>query len=124
MKAKLDFPFICMLLSLAFQSAGAYFTKKAAITIDDVSMIAIGMNPFYLATLACLGFHALTWQVALRKYPLSLAYFITSVLPINVLLISYFVFHEEVSIGNVIGCCIIVTGLIFLTQNAKVGADA
>lgn len=123
MKIEFDFPFVCILLSLAFQSAAAVFAKQAALMIDDFSLFVVGMNPFYLAMLVCLGFHAFAWQVALRKYPLSFAYFIMSMLPISILLISHFIFHEKVSFGNIIGCLIIVTGLIFLTRNDKTETD-
>lgn len=124
MKVEFDLPFICIILSMIFQSISALFGKQAALMIADFSALNVATNSYYILSLLCLVLQALTWQVALRKYPLSFAYFITSILPINILLISHFVFHEPVSPGNIIGGCIIVTGLIFLTRNGKQKSDA
>jgi drug/metabolite transporter (DMT)-like permease len=120
MKVKLDFSFICILLSLAFQSASVLLGKHAALVIEEFSLLGVGTNLFYLLSLACLVLQALTWQVVLRKYPLAFAYFIMSLLPVVILLASYFVFNEQVSVANVVGCCIIVWGLVVLTRNDKV----
>jgi multidrug transporter EmrE-like cation transporter len=116
MKVRFDFPFLCILLSLFFQSANAAFGKQAALTVETFTLFAVLSNPFYLASLACLGFQAIVWQIALRKYPLSFAYFFMSGVFVNILLFSRFIFHEEVSLGNMVGAALIIIGLLVLTR--------
>lgn len=93
------------------------FGKQAAISIETFSVLSVLTSHFYIATLVCLALNALTWQVVLTRYPLSFAYFLMSGIFVNILLISRFIFHEQVSIGNILGATLIIAGMIVLTRD-------
>jgi len=110
-------PLLCIVLSLLLQTAAVAFCKQAALTVHTFSLWAVFTNPFYLMTMAALGLQAVTWQIALRAYTLSFAYFVKSGVFVNILLISHFVFHEKVTTGNMLGACLIVAGILVLTRD-------
>jgi drug/metabolite transporter (DMT)-like permease len=107
---------ICLFLSLVFQTASSGFGKSASLSIERFTPWNVATNPYYVLCLACLGLQAFTWQIALRKYPLSVAYLIMSLIYVNILLMSVFIFHERVTPGNFGGAGLIVAGVILLTQ--------
>lgn len=114
-----DLPFLCILLSLLFQTASLGLGKQAALTIETFSLQSVFTNPYYILSIACLGFQAVVWQVALRKYPLSFAYFFMSGIFVNIMIMSYFIFREEVSTGNLVGSALIIFGIILLTRTER-----
>ncbi|MBI2435584.1 MAG: hypothetical protein HYV26_22240 [Candidatus Hydrogenedentes bacterium] len=109
-------PAMCLVLSLLFQTASYGFGKQASLTIGAFSFWTVATNLPYLLSLLCLGLQAVAWQIALRKYPLSFAYFFMSILFINILLLGRFVFHETITRGNAAGSLLIIAGVILLTR--------
>ncbi len=124
MRIRLDFYFICIVLSLLFQTASLGFGKQAALTLEEFSALAIATNIYFLASLVCLGLQALVWPLALRRYPLSQAYFFMSAVLVNILIMSRFIFHETISTGNMAGALLIVAGIIVLTRNLETESHA
>lgn len=74
----------------------------------------------YLLCLACviavLGLYAVLWQMALKRVPLSLAYPFRSLGVVYGLAIAGIVFHEEVTVQNLLGGCIVLTGLLLMNS--------
>ena len=70
---------------------------------------------FFLCVIISLGIYAFFWQKILVLYPLNKAYLYKSSTIIIILLISHFLFHEEISINNIIGILFIIAGLFVLT---------
>ena len=116
MKAYITLPLSYLMLSVLFQTASAGFGKQAALTIQHFTILAVITNPFYLLSLMCLGLHAVTWQLALRTYPLGFAYFFMSSTFIGVLVTSALIFHEHITMTNALGTALIVIGIIVITR--------
>lgn len=100
--------FLC--LAVGVYSMSGLFTKLAA----GYAFLSV---PYFLC-LACvlvvLGLYAFLWQVALKRVPLSLAYPFRSLGVVYGLAIAGFVFHEEVTVQNLLGGCIVLVGLLLM----------
>ncbi len=116
MISRIRLPFFCIVLSLLFQTGAVGCCKQAALTVHAFSLWAVFTNPFYVMSIIFLAAQAVTWQIALRAYPLSFAYFVKSGIFVNILLLSHFVFHETVSTGNMLGAGLIIAGILVLTR--------
>jgi drug/metabolite transporter (DMT)-like permease len=108
--------FIFIFLSVLLQALSGLFGKKGALEIEHFTVMNIVTNVNYILSLLCLGLQAITWQLALKKYPLSFAYFFMSGVYVFILLFSFFVFHESVSLNNILGTIIIMVGIVFLSM--------
>ena len=112
--------FLYLFLSLLLQSAAFGIGKQAALTIESFTFLNVLANPFYLASIGCMVFHAIVWQLVLRIYPLSFAYFFMSLVFINILLISHLFFDEVISIANILGSAVIMAGVFILSHDYRV----
>ncbi|HEV2722207.1 MAG TPA: hypothetical protein VG323_19470, partial [Thermoanaerobaculia bacterium] len=65
---------VLLALSIGFQTAAIAAGKEAALTLPRFAIEQIARNSYYLLSLLCLGLQAVTWQLTLSKFPLSLAY--------------------------------------------------
>ena len=106
--------FIFLLLSILFQSAAAGLGKYASISMQQFSIGEIITNWAYLLSLVCLALQAVTWQLTLVREPLSYAYAGMSLVYVNMLLMSVFVFHEQVKVGHYAGALLIVAGVVLV----------
>lgn len=100
--------FLC--LAVGVYSMSGLFTKLAA-------GYAILSTPYFLClagVVSVLGLYAVLWQVALKRVPLSLAYPFRSLGVVYGLAIAGFVFHEEVTVQNLLGGCIVLVGLLLM----------
>jgi multidrug transporter EmrE-like cation transporter len=105
---------IFIFLSLFFQSLSVIFGKFASLSIKSITFQNLILNPFYLLTLGCLFLQAITWQQTLRYFPLSYSYmFMSGIYPV-IMLSSIFIFHETVTVFNLIGTVIILVGILNL----------
>jgi multidrug transporter EmrE-like cation transporter len=116
MKLKLNFVFV--ILCILLQAAGGIFGKYTALNASDMSLLAIISNSFYLLFILCLILQALFWQQALIYYPLSFAYPFMSLVNFVVLIASYFLFQESVTLNNFIGLILISIGISLLSRNS------
>lgn len=71
----------------------------------------------YGGMVAILGIYAILWQQVIKRFEPSVAYSHKSVTVIWALLISGFLFGENITLGNVIGTVLIVTGVVMVSQN-------
>ncbi len=116
MKKSLYFLFI--LLAITFQSCGGVFGKYAAITLSEVTLFAFITNVFYILSLICLLLQAIVWQQALIHYPLSFAYPFMSCVNFAVLFASAILFHEGITIANILGLVLISIGITVISHEA------
>lgn len=63
---------------------------------------------------AVLGLYAVMWQMALKRVKLNQAYMFRSLGLIYSLSIAYFVFSEQITPCNMLGCALVVTGILIL----------
>ena len=110
-----------IILSILLQSLNAIFKKYAATSLHEVTLLAIMTNLFYLLALICLFLQALVWQQALNHYPLSFAYPFMSLVSCVVLLASAVLFHEGITVANIIGLGFISVGITVLSRQADEG---
>jgi len=77
---------------------------------------------YYLVTvsgLAGMGLYAVAWQYVLKQIKLSIANAMMSIVPVLTLAGGGLFFEENISIRNYIGICIIVVGLIMISQTTR-----
>jgi len=85
-----------------------------SIATKTTSKYEIGSFRFivgYGVVIAMLFVYALFWQQVLKKVPLSTAFMFKGSSIIFILLISFFIFNETVTIFNIMGCIIIGAGI-------------
>ena len=116
MSNKLNFSYviICILL----QSFSGIFGKYAALTTGNFNPLMTIINVFYVLSIACLILQAIFWQRALIHYPLSFAYPFMSLVNFVILISSYFLFNENISINNVLGLMLISGGIMILSRKS------
>ena len=72
------------------------------------------ISPEYIGSLGALMAQALVWQQALKRYPLSVAYPFMSVVFLIIPAVSFFVFNEAISIGQITGAGLIAAGTVLV----------
>lgn len=105
---------ICILL----QSFSGIFIKYAALTTEGFNLLITFTNLFYLLSIACLFLQAIFWQQALVYYPLSFAYPFISLVNFVILILSYILFQEDISINNILGLILICSGITILASKS------
>lgn len=79
-------------------------------------LISLFTHPFVLLGLMCYGLGAITWILALTKLKLSVAFPLTSLSYIVVVLGAAIFFKETVSVYQVVGLGLILSGVILVTR--------
>ncbi|MFC1529275.1 EamA family transporter [Gemmatimonadota bacterium] len=100
-------------IAVLAQSLSLLFGKTAALSAQGANRY---FNYWYLMSLISLGIQALFWQQALRKIPLSEAYPMMSLVFIVILIMSYSIFREPISLLQLIGTAFIVIGTMKLAR--------
>lgn len=74
----------------------------------------------YMLFLACavavLGIYAVVWQQIIRKVPISEAYMFKGTSLIFVLILSVILFGERITVANVVGAAMIVSGIVLFSR--------
>ena len=78
----------------------------------------------YIGSLGALMVQAVVWQQALKRYPLSVAYPFMSAVFLIIPAVSFFVFDETISTGQIAGAVLIAAGTVMLSRTVKVGDEA
>jgi drug/metabolite transporter (DMT)-like permease len=108
-----------IVLSILFQSASIVFGKFASLTVHSITIKNLLWSHFYMLTLVCLFLQAITWQQALRYNPLSWSYMFMSCIYPVIMFCSYFIFHEQITLSNLIGALIILIGVYSLLKSSS-----
>lgn len=110
---------IFLIMAIIFRSLAFVFAKYAAFESIGSGVAGIIINIFYWAEILALGLQMLFWLQVLKRLPLSLAYSaMSSVYAIN-LAWAWALFDENISLRHIIGCIIIITGIIFASLTQK-----
>lgn len=108
-------------LSILIQAFGAICTKYAAESSSSATFLGI---PYYLIIyviiLGGMGLQVIVWQYALKFYPLSFAYPFRSLVSFIVLIAAVLLFHESVSVMNIVGLTVITIGVFFLARDKEI----
>ena len=103
---------ILLLVNLALIAGQTGLGKQASLHQQAMTVAGVATNHWYWATMFCLGMQALVWPMVLKRAPLGFAYGFNSLSYVNTLLLSRFVFHEHVSVRNVVGAGLIMGGVV------------
>lgn len=114
---------VCLNLSLLCQVLSAGFGKQAALSMSRFSPQAVLENKYYLLSMLCLALQSVAWPIALRRYPLTFAYFYMTTSYAAILAMSWLVFHEKVSTFNMVGALLIVAGVNLMVGRESVQND-
>lgn len=114
-----DLAYLALALSLFFRSLAFVFAKYAALETSGVNPVLILVNHWYWFELLALALQALFWIYVLRHLRLSVAYPVMALIYAINLGWSWLLFNETVTVTNVIGCGIIITGVIMATSSRR-----
>ena len=70
-----------------------------------------------IVVIAMLGTYAIVWQQILKRVDITLAYMFKATGILYVLLYSVFMFGETITVWNVIGASIIITGIVLFVKS-------
>lgn len=70
-----------------------------------------------VVVIAMLGTYAIVWQQILKRVDMTLAYMFKATGIIYVLLYSVFLFGETITMWNIIGAAIIITGIVLFVKS-------
>ena len=108
--------FIYIIMAILLQALSGIFSKYASMSLHGGELIQIIINSYYLLSLICLIFQALVWQVVLKHYDLSFAYPFISLVNFIILVSSYLLFNESITLANLIGLFFISCGVYLLSR--------
>ena len=100
-----------LLLPLSIMLLGQIFAKMSGIHIGSGGSI---LNIYTLVSYLCLISRGFLWIFIIRRMRLVFAYPVMSLNYILVLLVSYFIFNEEIVSTNLIGAGLISLGVILI----------
>lgn len=103
---------ILLLVNLLFSSVSIAMKYTSAQELLSLKyFIGLGVVVFMLGT------YAVVWQQILKRVNITLAYIFKGTGVIYVLLYSVFLFGETITIWNIIGTAIIVTGIVLFVKS-------
>ncbi len=114
-----SFIFLLIPLSVLLQGTAAVMGKFASLEVDSRNLNGIDTvigNPWYLGSLFFLGLQAIAWQLVMRNFPLSWAYFFNSMLYVLLLISGVAFFGETVTTGNIAGTVLIICGIALMAK--------
>jgi len=102
--------FFLLLIAFLIYSSSTILSKYAS-QYDFVSLPYI---LYFGGVLLALGIYAVLWQKILSFMQLNKAFLCKSITIIFILVFSYFFFEETITVNNIVGILIIITGLLIL----------
>ena len=102
--------FLLLCVAVAIYSLSGFFSKAASY----YGFLSLKYTFCLIAVVGVLGLYAVLWQMILKRVPLSVAYPFRSLGVVYGLAIAGFVFHEEVTVQNLLGGCIVLVGLLLM----------
>lgn len=88
------------------------FTKLASMEIPW----SISYDAWLLCAVGVIGLYALLWQFIISRMELSTAYMFKGLSLVFVLLFSFFIFDESITVNNMLGSALIITGIILFSK--------
>jgi multidrug transporter EmrE-like cation transporter len=104
-----------VIVTLALLIGGQVCNKLAADRFSGFSLERF-LHPIFIITFLVLVGRGFTWLAALKTLPLSAAYPVLSVSFPAIMIISFVLFGEPISIKNIAGSILILTGVSFIAK--------
>ena len=73
---------------------------------------------FVVCEIICLGLYALFWQQVLKRFSLITAMSNKGCVVLFNLFWAWLLFHENISVNNIIGSIVIILGIVLVSHNA------
>ena len=105
--------YILLHVLLMVYSISGILSKLAA----KVVFMSIPFILLYLGIVFLLGIYAIFWQQIIKALPLTIAYANKAVSVIWGVVWGILFFHEKLTLGKLIGICLIVTGIILFCKS-------
>lgn len=102
-------------LMLMVYSASGICSKMAA----GQKFMSLPFIFFYGMVIALLGFYAICWQQIIKRIPLTTAFANKAVTVVWGLVWGILIFHEQVTVGKVIGILLVVIGIVIFALADK-----
>ena len=118
-----------LLLSVVAGAIGQ-LTLKAAVNqvgkleLSAQMLIKLGTNPIFILALGVYFVSAVLWLLGLMKADLSFAYPFLSLTYIAVLLGGALLFHENITWLRLVGCAVIIGGLLIIARGENKSSPA
>ena len=97
---------------LMVYSLSGVFGKLAS----GVPLLSIRFCVYYGAIIALLGFYAIGWQQIIKRLPLTLAFANKAVTTVWGLIWGLVFFHEQVTVGKLMGIALVVIGVVVFSS--------
>lgn len=119
LEMKLNYRYFLVLIPITLIVIGQSLAKIGAsyIQLNNFSISQV-LNIFIIVAFICLMLRGLVWLVLLRMFNLAFVYPSMSVSYILMLIVSYLVFNEVITVANIAGSCLIALG-VFCTSLAE-----
>lgn len=104
--------YLLVLIPIFFVMVGQTLSKYGAQELKKADTI---INLYIILGYTSLLLRGFIWIFILKKVKLSFAYPLMSVTFILILGISYFLFNEEITFYNLVGCFLIMGGVAFIS---------
>jgi multidrug transporter EmrE-like cation transporter len=116
-------PYTMLLASILFGIAGQLLMKKA-MSYSDGSLISWSFGLQLAIALSVYTIGVMNWIVALKSVELSIAYPLTSLNYVGILLGSYYYFEEEITSNRIVGVILVFAGILFVVLGGKKKAQS
>jgi drug/metabolite transporter (DMT)-like permease len=110
----------CLIILNTFMLVSGQFLWKAGLQHQESSfgsfraVLQLMVSPYIVSGLVIYGLATVLWLFILSRVELSLAYPIQSLAYIIAVFGAYWIFNEPVSLPKVIGCLMILAGVVFI----------
>lgn len=108
--------YIQLHLNILLFSFTSVFSKLASTAFNKDGLYSRSLYLFIFLMIVNCGIYALAWQKVIKKFSLSTAYANRSVYMIWSQIWAVMIFHENLSIPNVIGILVVLTGVLVVQR--------
>jgi drug/metabolite transporter (DMT)-like permease len=125
-KLPMNIAIVYILISVLGGAIGQVLLKRGMSGIGPLTLSASGLpgillgmatNPFVVIGLTVYLGSTVFWLTALSRVDLSYAYPFASLSYVAMLLASWQIFHEDISVLRLVGSCVILTGVILISRS-------
>ncbi len=115
-------PYIFVALSTIFGITGQLLLKRGMGSIGQsaagVAMIKrIVLSPWVIGGLIVYAIGVLNWMLALSSFELSYVYPFASLSYIGIIIGSYFIFRERITVMRLLGIAVIISGVLISSRS-------
>ena len=104
-------------LNILLFSLTSVFSKLASIQYNRHGLKGSLLYVFLFLMIANCGIYAIAWQQVIKKFSLSTAYANKSVYLLWSQIWAVVIFHENLTVTNIIGICIVFIGVLVVQKN-------